>query len=46
MHSACRRLPVASRAIDRDTYLRRPDLGRRLDAASRTRTHQRGLCRT
>jgi ethanolamine ammonia-lyase small subunit len=28
---------VESRAVDRATYLRRPDLGRRLDAASRDR---------
>jgi ethanolamine ammonia-lyase small subunit len=28
-------LRVASQAVDRDSYLRRPDLGRRLDTASR-----------
>lgn len=30
-------LPVKSRAPDRETYLRRPDLGRRLDADDRVR---------
>jgi ethanolamine ammonia-lyase small subunit len=30
-------IPVASRATDRAIYLRRPDLGRRLDAASKDR---------
>jgi len=35
-------LLVASRAGDRKTYLRRPDLGRRLDEASRTRLAQTG----
>jgi ethanolamine ammonia-lyase small subunit len=32
-------LRVASQAADRDTYLRRPDLGRRLDQASRDALH-------
>ena len=35
-------LLVASRAGDRKTYLRRPDLGRRLDDASRTRLAETG----
>ena len=30
-------IPVESQAADRSVYLRRPDLGRRLDAASQTR---------
>jgi ethanolamine ammonia-lyase small subunit len=39
-------LNVASRAGDRKDYLRRPDLGRRLDPASQLRltSHQRGTC--
>jgi ethanolamine ammonia-lyase small subunit len=40
-------LPVASRAGDRKDYLRRPDLGRRLDPASQDRlaSHASGSCR-
>jgi ethanolamine ammonia-lyase small subunit len=40
-------LPVASRAEDRKDYLRRPDLGRRLDSASHDRlaSHTSGSCR-
>jgi ethanolamine ammonia-lyase small subunit len=40
-------LHVASRAADRKDYLRRPDLGRRLDPASHDRlaSHSDGACR-
>ncbi|MEI4471850.1 ethanolamine ammonia-lyase subunit EutC [Frigidibacter sp. MR17.24] len=39
-------LDLHSRASDRDTYIRRPDLGRRLDAASLARVERTGpdLC--
>lgn len=39
-------LSVNSRAIDRHTYLLRPDLGRRLDSASVERLHQHERAKT